>query len=251
MGIAAAYRGSARLVVILGVLASSFTGATAAVRPAAPPWLERAARTAGAQLSNGSVRPAVSYTGAWSRFPRVVLSGSFVCDACSRPYGAVAPTGTVVELRFDGLTHLSRDFALCRSRARCDAGLCSFGRCGRTADALDAAFAALDARLRGIPGDPDPFSHRPGTFACHIHYPVKELRYATGSCTTGLRLRREGRAEVSFVERWQPREYRQGRWVRLATRTHIWRVFESDGGWKTAIHSSGDPPPQLPPGVLR
>jgi hypothetical protein len=224
--------------------------ASAAVGP--PPWLEQAARRAAAPLSDGTVPTAIAYLAPRSRFPRIVLTGSFVCNDCSHgPSGAPAPAGSVAELRFDGKTHLSRDFALCKTRAQCDAGLCSFGACTRAQDVLDAAFAALDARLQGIPGDPDPFTRRVGTFVCHIHYPVREMRYVVGSCTTALRFLGAHAAEVRLTERWRPREYQHGRWVRLPTRTHTWRLLERDHGWKIAISSSGDPPPQLPRGISR
>jgi len=109
----------------------------------------------------------------------------------------------------------------------------------------------LDQRLHGIPGDLDPFSHRPGTFSCHIHYPVRELRHLVGSCTTAMRMQGGQAAEVSFIERWQPRACRHGCSVRLSWRSHLWRVRESDDGWQVAISSSGDPPPQFPNGVSR
>jgi hypothetical protein len=217
-----------------------------------PLWLRQAAQSAATHLSDGTVPTKISYIESNARFPRVVLTGSFVCNDCSHgPSGAPAPTGAVAELRFDGETHQSRDFALCKTRAQCDASLCSFGACTRAEDALDAAFSALDARLKGIPGDPDPFSHQPGTFSCHIHYPVSQMRYLIGSCTTAVRLQGSRAATVSFVERWRPREYEHGRWVRLPTRTHTWRVVETEGGWQTRISSSGNPPPQLPAGVKR
>lgn len=235
------------LLVVLAPLALP-AAAWAAAGP--PSWLERAAQQAAARLSDGTMPTSITYVAPHSRFPRVVLTGSFVCNDCSHgPNGAPAPSGTVAELRFDGETHLSRDFALCGSRAQCDASLCSFGACTRAQDALDAAFAAFDARLRGIPGDPDPFTHRAGTFSCHIHYPVRELRYIVGSCTTALQFLSPHAAEVRLVERWRPREYKHGRWVRLTTRTHTWRLLETNDGWQIAISSSGDPPPQLPKGV--
>jgi hypothetical protein len=154
-------------------------------------------------------------------------------------------------LRFDGATHVSRDFALCTTRAQCDAGLCSFGACTRAQDTLDAAFAAFDERLKGIPGDPDTFTHRVGMFACHLFYPVRQLRYVVGSCTTALRFLGAHAAEVRLIERWRPREYEQGGWVRLPARTHTWRLLVRDDGWKVAISSSGDPALQLPKGVNR
>jgi hypothetical protein len=235
------------LVFACGLLA---TGTATAAGP--PRWLVQAAGQVAARLSDGTVPTTISYVGPLSRFPRVVLTGSFTCNACSHgPTGATVPTGTVAELRFDGKTHQSRDFALCNSRARCAASLCSFGACTRTQDALDAAFEAFDARLRGIPGDPDPFTHRTGTFSCHIHYPVAEMRYIDGVCTTVLRFTGAHAAEVSLSERWRPREFEHGSWVRLPTRTHTWRLLETNDGWRVAITSAGDPPPQLPTGVSR
>jgi len=231
-----------------GLLAIGPGFAAAAVPPA---WLVRAAGQLAGSLTDGTVPTTIAYVGPRSRFPRVVFTGSFACRACSRPTGAAAPTGSVVEVRFDGKTHQDRDFALCKSRAQCDASLCSFGACTRARDALDAAFEAFDARLRGIPGDPDPFTRRTGTFSCHIHYPVREMRYIVGACTTALRLTGPHTAEVTLSERWRPREFRHGRWVRLPTRTHTWRLLETDDGWRIAISSAGDPPPQLPRGVRR
>ena len=228
------------------------SAAAAAATGAPPAWLEQAARTAGAHLSDGTSSTTISFVGPNSRFPRVVLTGSFVCNDCSHgPSGGPALAGRVAELRFDGKTHLSRDFALCKTLEQCDASLCSFGACTRSQDALDAAFSALDARLKGIPGGPDPFSHRPGTFSCHIHYPVREMRYVVGSCTTAVQLQSPRAAVVTFVERWRPREYEHRRWVRLPTRTHTWRVVERDGGWQTRISSSGDLAPQLPAAAKR
>src|SRR5438105_529786 len=109
----------------------------AAAGLAAPPWLEQAARRAAAHLGDGTVPTSIRYLAPRSRFPRVVLTGSFVCNDCSGPADAPVPRGDVVELRFDGETRLSRDFALCKTRAQCDASLCSFGRsylapCGRS-----------------------------------------------------------------------------------------------------------------------
>jgi hypothetical protein len=77
------------------------------------------------------------------------------------------------------------------------------------------------------------------------------MRYLIGSCTTAVRLLGGHAAEVSFTERWRPRAYRHGGWVRLPPRSHTWRVRESDGGWQVGISSSGDPPPQLSTGVSR
>ena len=91
------------------------SGASAAGPPL---WLQRAAQTAAQGLSDGTTPVSIAYVAPRSRFPRVVLTGHFVCTACSHgPNGAAPPTGTVAELRFDGKTHLSRDFALCGSRA--------------------------------------------------------------------------------------------------------------------------------------
>jgi hypothetical protein len=224
-------------------------GSAKATVPSA--WLVRAAGRVAASLSDGTVTTRIAYVRPTSRFPRVVLTGSFTCNACSRPAGASAPTGTVAEVRFDAKTRHDRDFALCKSRAQCDGTLCSFGACTRAQDALDVAFDAFEARLRGIPGDPDPFTRRAGTFSCHIHYPVREMRYIVGVCTTSLRLAGAHAAEVTLSERWRPREFEHGRWVRLPARTHTWRLLETDDGWRIAISSVGDPPPQLPRGAHR
>jgi hypothetical protein len=239
------------VICVLALLAGSSTASAAA--PAGPlSWLVQAAGRSAAALSDGSMPTTIAYVAPLSRFPRVILTGSFTCSACSHgPSGAAAPTGTVAEIRFDGRTHLSRDFALCKSRAQCDASLCSFGACTRTQDTLDAAFEAFDAHLRGIPGDPDPFTRRPGTFSCHIHYPTREMRYIPGTCTTVLRLLGAHAAELKLSERWRPREFEHGRWVRLPVRTHRWRLLVTDDGWRVAISSSGDQAPQLPEGSRR
>jgi hypothetical protein len=237
------------VICLLALLACS-AGASASV--GAPGWLVRAAHRSATQLSDRTVPTTIVYIAPSSRFPRLVLNGSFICNGCSHgPSGTVVPTGTVAEIRFDGKTHLSRDFALCKSRARCEASLCSFGTCTRAQDTLDAAFEAFDAHLRGIPGDPDAFTRRPGTFSCQIHYPTREMRYILGTCTTALGFLGPHAAEVNLGERWRPREIEHGRWVRLPARMHRWRLLVTDDGWRVAISSSGDPAPQLPKGSHR
>lgn len=227
------------------------TASSAASAASAPPlWLKHAARKSANSLSDGTTPVSITYLAPRSRFPRVVLTGSFVCATCSHLNDKAPPvTGKVAELRFDGKTHQSRDFALCKSRAQCDVALCG-GGCTRARDVLDAAFSALDDRFQGIAGDPVPFSRDAGTLSCHIFYPVRESRYVAGSCTTALRFVGPHRAVVRFTERWS-REYRRGRYVDVPPRTHTWRVFLSQDGWKTRISSSGDPPPQLPKSVVR
>ena len=244
---AASYPGWLKHCLLICVLAALACTTASSATAGPPSWLVEAAHQAAVRLTDGTVPTTIAYVEPSSRFPRIVLTGSFVCNGCSHgPTGAAVPTGTVAELRFDGMTHLSRDFALCKSRAQCDASLCSFGACTRAQDALDAAFSAFDARLRGIPGDPDPFTRRTGTFSCHIHYPVSEMRYIVGSCTTALRFDGVHTAEVNLTEQWRPREFEHGRWVRLSERTHTWRMLEADEGWRVAISSTGDAPPQLP-----
>ena len=224
------------------VLAAASSAASAASAPRG--WLQNAARKAASSLSDGTVSASITYVAPRSRFPRVVLTGSFICKTCSHLRDKAAPvTGKVAELRYDGRTHQSRDFALCSSRADCDVGLCG-GGCTRSRDVLDAAFSALYDRMKGVPGDPVPFSQEVGTSRCHIRYPVREPRYVAGVCTTALRLLGRHDAVVRFTERWA-REYRGRRWVDIPTRTHTWRVFETHDGWKTQITSTGDPPPQL------
>src|SRR2546422_8762026 len=86
--------------VLVGALALLFAAQAAAV--AGPPlWLRQAAETAARPLSDGTVPVSISYLAPRSRFPRVAPTGSFVCNDCSGPSGAAAPTGTVAELRFD------------------------------------------------------------------------------------------------------------------------------------------------------
>ena len=152
----ASYLAPMRRWLFVFVLASPALPAVASAAAGRPPWLERAARLAAARLSDGTVPTSITYLAPRSRFPRVVLTGSFVCNACSRPSNATpAPRGTIAELRFDGDTQ-------------------------------------------------------------------------------------------RFVERWRPRAYERGRWVRLPTQTHTWRLLETNDDWKVAINSSGDPAPQLP-----
>jgi hypothetical protein len=218
---------------------------------ASPLWLQRAARKSASTLSDGTTPVSITYIAPRSRFPRVVLTGSFVCAHCSHPTDKAPPvTGKVAVLSFDGKTHQSRDFGLCHDLAPCVAVLCGGRSCTRAHLALDAALIALQDRLQGIPGDPVSFGQQVGTFTCHIHYPVRELRLVSGSCTTALRLVGAHAAAVRFTERWS-REYRHGRYVQVPTRTHTWRVFETRDGWTPRITSTGDPPPQLPEGVSR
>jgi hypothetical protein len=77
------------------------------------------------------------------------------------------------------------------------------------------------------------------------------MRYIVGTCTTALRFLGRHVAEVILSERWRPREFEYGKWVRLPTRTHSWRLLVRDDGWRIAISSSGDPAPQLPKGSRR
>jgi hypothetical protein len=59
------------------------TGSSAAgAAPAPTLWLQHAAGKAASTLSDGTTHTAITYVAPQSRFPRVVLTGSFVCDAC-------------------------------------------------------------------------------------------------------------------------------------------------------------------------
>src|SRR2546428_676060 len=107
----APYHELMRRAVPVCALALFLSSAPAAAASGPPLWLRQAAETAARHLSDGTVPVSISYLAPRSRFPRVVLTGSFVCNDCSGPSGAAAPAGTVAELRFDGETHLSRDFA--------------------------------------------------------------------------------------------------------------------------------------------
>jgi hypothetical protein len=205
-----------------------------------PPWLEQAARRAAATLSDGTKPVSIIYVAPRSRFPRVVLTGSFLCQSCSPLPGVPAPRGSVAVMRFDAKTHDSLDFGLCKERASCEAALCGGSPCTRARLALDAALIALADRL----GDSAPFGQELGTFECHVPLSATGARYVIGSCTTAIRLLGGDAALVRFTEHWH-REYRGGRWLDVPPRTHTWRVVVTDGGWKTRITSSGDPPPQL------
>jgi len=221
--------------------------APAASAAAPPTWLVKDAHRAAAGLSDHTVPTKIEYVAPRSRFPIVVLRGSFVCKMCSYPPGGSVPKAMAVEIRYDGKTHESTDISMCPSSAGCGANLCSFGSCTTRQDALDAAFEAFNASLRGIPGDPNPFSAAPGVRPCHIHYPTAAMKYVAGTCTTAVHLNGLHAAAVTLTERWRPREYEHGRWVRLAVRSHTWQIAETDDLWKVSIRSSGDAAPQLPP----
>jgi hypothetical protein len=207
---------------------------------ASPPgWLEHAAHKAAATLSDGTKPVSITYVAPRSRFPRVVLTGSFVCNNCPVPPGGSAPRGTVGVTRFDGKTQQSLDFSLCTQRARCEATLCGGQRCTRARELLDAAVIALQERLgAAAPGT------ELGTHPCHLNFTVGGTRYVIGSCTTTFRRLGARSAIARFTERWR-REYRHGRWVDVGRQTHTWRVLVTNDGWKTRITSSGDPTPQL------
>ena len=216
--------------------------ASSAASPEGTPaaWLRRVAREAASTLSDGTVPVSIAYVAARSRFPRAVMTGSFVCMACSRPPGGPDPKGSVAVMRLDGKTHGSLDFGLCREPALCEASLCSGFPCSRARLALDAALLALADRR----GDSAPFGQKLGTSKCHVTFSVRKSRYVIGTCTTAIRLLGAHAAIVRFTEDWA-REYRHGRWVEVPLRTHTWRALVTDGGWKTRITSSGDPAPPV------
>jgi hypothetical protein len=201
-------------LLLVCALALVIVSSAAGAATAPPHWLQHAAHKAASTLSDGTTPTAIAYIAPQSRFPRLVLTGSFVCDACSHLQGP-APRGNVVVMRFDGKTHQSLDFGLCRERAPCEATLCSGSRCSHTRLALSAALTALEHRR----GDSAPFGQQLGRFDCHINLSRRGLRHVIGSCTTAVRLQGAHAAIVRFTERWR-REYRHGRWVNVPPRTH-------------------------------
>jgi hypothetical protein len=115
----ASYRGWMKRSPLVFALVLLVVPAYTAAGVGLPPWLAQAAHQAATHQSDGTAPTSIVYVAPRSRFPRVVLTGSFVCVSCSHgPNGAAAPSGTVAELRFDGKTHLSCDFALCTTCAQ-------------------------------------------------------------------------------------------------------------------------------------
>jgi hypothetical protein len=157
------------------------------------------------------------------RFPRVVITGKFRCDACSRPTNDTpVQTGTVAAMRFDAKTRRGTDFGLCNTRRDCLASLCGGGGCNRARDVLDSAFDELYARRVDLP-----FDHRVGHSRCGG-------RIAAATCSVAMTLTPR-RSVVVFTETWR-RGDRQ--------REHVWRVIETRGAWVIRFLSTGDPPPR-------
>jgi hypothetical protein len=214
------------LKLLVVVLALTLVRAAAAGPPS---WLAEATHRTAATLSDGTKPVSITYVAARSRFPRVVLTGSLICNNCPVPPGGSAPRGTVAVTRFDGKTQQSLDFSLCTRRARCEATLCGGQRCTRARELLDAAVIALQERLgAAAPGT------ELGTHSCHVNFTVEGTRYVIGSCTTTFRRLGAHAAIARFTERWR-REYRHGRWVDVGQQAHTWRVLVTNGGWKTRI----------------
>jgi hypothetical protein len=202
------------------MLLLAFVAAVAAgFPPGTPAWIQRDVLTTAKQLDYPQPDSIEVTLG---RFPRVVITGRFRCDLCSRPANTPVQHGTVVALRFDAKTRRSTDFSLCDARRDCLAGLCGAGGCTRARDVLDSAFDELYARVK----DP-PFDHRVGRSRCGG-------RISAATCSVAMTLTRR-RSIVVFTERWR----RGGR-----QHQHVWRVIETRGGWAIRVVSTGDPPPK-------
>lgn len=186
--------------------------------PGTPAWIQRAVLTTAKQLEYPQPDSIEVTLG---RFPRVVITGRFRCDLCSRPSGAPVQTGSVAALRFDAKTRRGTDFALCNARHDCLAGLCGGGGCNRARDVLDSAFDELYARSRDAP-----FDHRVGRSRCGGRIP-------SATCSVSMTLTKR-RSVVVFTETWRSGE-------------HVWRVIETRGGWVIRVVSTGDPPPRPGP----
>jgi hypothetical protein len=201
-------------MLLLAVAAAAAGGFSAGT----PPWIQRAVLTTAKQLEYPQPDSIEVTLG---RFPRVVITGKFRCNLCSRPSGAPVQTGTVAALRFDAKTRRGTDFALCNARHDCLAGLCGGGGCNRARDVLDSAFDELYARLKDAP-----FDHRVGRSRCGGRIPG-------ATCSVSMTLTRR-RSVVVFTERWRGH-------------SHVWRVIETRGGWVIRVVSTGDPPARAGP----
>ncbi len=201
----------------------------AALHPHAPPWVQRAVDTSAASMGEHS--PHVVWV-RLGRFPRVVFTGHFVCNACSRPYGAGAPSGTVASLRFDGITHRVTDFGLSNTPFHPPA-------CGTSCPlphgtVLDSALGAL---AKGSHGRYAPAGRAVGWHRCPIRLPTHDYRVIEARCLTRI-FAGAKRNVVIFVARWHGRG-RDGRRATGPILEHRWRVVEDGGGWVLRVESSG------------
>jgi hypothetical protein len=187
--------------------------------PGTPAWIQHGVLVTAKQLEYPQPDSIEVTLG---RFPRVVITGKFRCEMCSRPTSdAPVQTGTVVAMRFDAKTRRGTDFSLCKARRDCLAGLCGAGGCTRAHDVLDSAFDELYARRVDVP-----FDHRVGRSRCGG-------RIAGATCSVAMTLTGR-RSIVAFTETWRS----AGR-----QREHVWRVIETKGAWAIRFLSTGDPPP--------
>jgi hypothetical protein len=204
------------LLAVVAAVAAGFP-------PGTPAWIQHDVLTTAKQLEYPQPDSIEVTLG---RFPRVVITGHFRCDICSRPSNDTqVQTGKVAAMRFDAKTRRGTDFALCDARHDCLASLCGGGGCNRARDLLDSAFAELYRRV----GDA-PFDHRVGRSRCGGRIPA-------ATCSVAMTLTSR-RSLVVFTETWR----RAGR-----TREHVWRVIETRGAWVIRFVSTGDPPPRPGP----
>lgn len=215
-----------------GCLAGTIFGAS---HPAAPMWMKRAVTVSAASMGEHS--PEIVWV-RLGRYPFVVFTGHFVCNACSTPPGAAAPSGTVASLRFDGLTHRDTDSGLtsipfhppaCGTRCPLPSGT-----------VLDSA---LDALRHASPGE-NPFGIAVGWRRCSIRLPTRDYRVVDGRCLTRI-FHGTRRNVVLFVERWHGRGP-DGRRASGPILERRWRVVEDGQGWVQGVESRGARPPQWP-----
>jgi hypothetical protein len=166
------------------------------------------------------------------RYPRVFFTGHFVCDLCSRPPGASAPTGTLASIRFDGRTHRGTDFSLTHQTFHPPA-------CGSTCPlprgtVLDSA---LDAIARQAHGRYAPAGISVGWHRCSIRLPTQDYRVIEARCLTRI-FHGTRRNVVMFVTRWHGRG-RDGRRATGPILEHRWRVVEDGSGFVLRSESHG------------
>jgi hypothetical protein len=237
---------AAALAVTLLVAAAAGSAASSATSylrfPAGtPPYIAAGAKRTAQSLGDPNATVMSLQLG---RFPVIVLSGNFRCNACSVPPGSTAPTptGRYASLRFDAVTRKVTDFGLSKTKPGSLSGLCGAADCAsRRTIALLSALKALQA-LR--PLVTEPFGVRTGKLRCEIRLPVQAYRWIWGSCNTTISLEKE-QTVVTFSETWNGLDPNGRRYAPDSpVHHHVWQMIESTAGWVTKVHSGGAYPPQ-------
>lgn len=203
--------------------------AGATTHPPAPPWMERAVQASAGSMGEHSPRIVWVRLG---RYPRVVFTGTFVCNSCSRPYGVGSPSGTVASLQFDGITHRVTDFSLGSKPFHPPA-------CGTHCPlphgtVLESALAALQKRSHGRYA---PEGNAVGWHRCAIRLPTNDYRVIEARCLARI-FRGTRRNVVVFVTRWHGRG-RDGRRATGPVLEHRSRIVEDGDGWVVSVESTG------------